>query len=120
MCGSSRRGRRGFGGAETWLPDPGAIDSSLDHYTFSARSPATRAEAAAGANPDREYRPSPAFGSVTTSDVDTVISASSLNNENYSFDIHLGSFDDEWIETVPPSRGYDQGPEREGLSMDER
>lgn len=95
-----------LGDVSAWLPDPRQVDSDLDHYQFSASSPAALTDAIDDLFLESFARPEPQFGAVTSADVDTMIEVETDTGQ--AFDVYLGSFDDEWAETNLEGADYER------------
>lgn len=107
-----------LGDVSAWLPDPRQVDSNLDHYQFSATSPAALVDAIDDRALEFEFRPNPQFGAVTSTDVDTQIEVDTGTGQ--SFTVYLGSFDDEWAETNLEGVGYDRVRSIDDLTIYDR
>ena len=99
-----------FSDVTMWLPSPGDLDSDLEHYSVSARSPSRLANLESDpqeANSD--HAPSLEFASPTANDVDTVVNATAegagenedepFDNPTQSFTAYSGSFNRSWAMT---------------------
>lgn len=112
---------------ETWLPDPRALDSDLNHYQFNAVAPATLSEAVNTNRPglfDQDTTPGGEtdaeinVGTFPASAIDLTFSASAnTSNESYNFSGYFGSFDPDWLETKIQNNGYDRLRGVEGFTM---
>jgi hypothetical protein len=105
---------------ETWLPDPRALDSNLDHYQFDATAPAALSEATnleafgsfdQNTTPESDASADVNVGTLQSSDVDLTFSASANpadDADSYGFRAYFGSFDGGWLETKLRNNDYDQ------------
>lgn len=103
---------------KTWLPDPRALDSDLDHYQFNAVAPAALSKVVdadvfgsfdQNTTPGSETDADVNVGTLPASDVDlTFETSASAGADSYGFRAYFGSFDSDWLETKLQNNGYDR------------